>query len=292
MARAVEEIKEYVIWQCQEKCEVLSVKPEQDFNDLGINVRVWNVKTDKEGDWWVVEGDGIPMNLYTQNAYYFSADEVYSFHMGIIQRLLESKDEYDPEKYVSSLTLGAKIAPYLFRKLKSVATLIDNAQEIEDFQAIGVQCREVLIELGNHIYEPYMSEGNDQPKGSDFKHKAEKFVKYYLKGSENADYRTLFKKITEATWDYANKLTHSKSATFYEASTCVSLCTSLVGAYENIYQKITDIISKFQCSNCKSKKLSIIDYETNNDGIIEKVCLSCEECGNVTDEVLEKVEIN
>jgi len=63
--------------------------------------------------------------------------------------------------------------PYLFRKLKSVATLIDNAQEIEDFQAIGVQCREVLIELGNHIYEPYMSEGNDQPKGSDFKHKAE-----------------------------------------------------------------------------------------------------------------------
>ena len=43
---------------------------EQTYRDLDIEVNVWNVKTNSD-NWWVVEGEGIPMNLYTQNEYYF-----------------------------------------------------------------------------------------------------------------------------------------------------------------------------------------------------------------------------
>ena len=50
-------------------------------NDFDLDVTVWNVKTDTDGAWWVVEGDTVPMNLYPQGAYYFGTDEVYSFHM-------------------------------------------------------------------------------------------------------------------------------------------------------------------------------------------------------------------
>jgi hypothetical protein len=81
--RTFEEIKEYVEFQSKQKCKVLSAKPEQTFNDLGVNVRVWNVKTDVEGMFWVVEGEDVPMNCYSQDAYYFGIDEVYSFHMGL-----------------------------------------------------------------------------------------------------------------------------------------------------------------------------------------------------------------
>ena len=42
---------------------MLSAKPEQRFDDLGVDVCVWNVKTDTDGDWWVVEGDGVPIAL-------------------------------------------------------------------------------------------------------------------------------------------------------------------------------------------------------------------------------------
>lgn len=59
---------------------------EQTYRDLGSEINVWNVKTEG-GNWWVVEGEGAPMNLYTQGEYYFSSDEAYSFHMGITQRL-------------------------------------------------------------------------------------------------------------------------------------------------------------------------------------------------------------
>lgn len=75
---------------------------------------MWNVKTDNDGDWWVVEGAQSPMNLYPQAAYYFSADEVYSFHIGIMQRMISAHDTYNPEDYVKAVTLDNDIAPTLF----------------------------------------------------------------------------------------------------------------------------------------------------------------------------------
>lgn len=284
--RTFEDISEYVEYQSQYKCKVLSAKPEQTFNDLGFEVNVWNVKTDTDGAWWVVEGDNIAMNLYSQGAYYFGADEVYSFHIGIIERM-NSTNEYNPEHFVKAFMLGKDIAPQLFRKLKIIADLIDSAVEIEDFQSIGVQSREVLIELGNLIYLPEMVEGEEQPKSSDFKKKTELYVKYLLKGSENSDYRSIIKKMTEATWEYASKITHSSSATFYEASTCVTLCTSLVSIYENIKQKEEDIFANYKCEKCKSKKIKILEEEALDNGFVKKIILECEECGTISEILFE-----
>ncbi|MGE6666704.1 hypothetical protein [Paenibacillus xylanexedens] len=286
--RTYVDVAKYVEEQNQNKCKVLSAKPEQTFEDLGVEVRVWNVKTDNEGSWWVVEGDTVPMNLYPQDAYYFGTDEAYSFHMGIMQRMKAST--YKPEDYVSTMTMDSDIAPQLFRKLKKIATLIDTAVEVEDFQAIGVQCREVLIELGNLIYFPEMAGENEQPQASNFKKKAELFVQYYLAGSDNSDYRSIIKKLTESTWDYSNKITHSQNATFYEASSCVSLCTSLVGVYENVRQKATDLLAQYKCKNCTSKKLEINDHEATEKGIVTKLFLECEECGEVTEIIFENTE--
>ena len=196
--------------------------------------------------------------------------------------------DYKPEKFVEAISLNSDIAPQLFRKLKSIATLIDSAVEIEDFQSIGVQCREILIEVGNSIYFDEMACEGEQPQASNFKRKAELFVQFYLVGSENSDYRNIIKKLTEATWDYACKITHSINATFYDASTCVTLCTSLVGVYENIQQKVFDPISQYKCKVCKSKKLKIVNDETNENGIVKKWFLQCEECEEITEVVFEE----
>lgn len=201
---------------------------------------------------------------------------------------INSSIEYKPEKFIERITLNSDIAPQLFRKLKNIARLIDSAIEVEDFQSIGVQCREILVELGNYIYFDDMAGDDEQPQASNFKSKAELFVKFYLAGSENSDYRRILKRLTEATWDYACKITHSNKATFYEASTCVTLCTSLVGVYENIRQKVFDPISQYKCKGCKSKKLKIINDEINEDGIVKKWILQCEECDEITKIVFEE----
>ncbi|WP_144902323.1 hypothetical protein [Leuconostoc mesenteroides] len=283
MKRTFEDVTKYVELESQNKCKVLSAKPEYKFNDLGMEVCVWNVKTDNDGDWWVVEGDEVPMNLYSQSAYYFGADEAYSFHMGLMKRMRVEQEKFSSEDFVRGVTLGTDIAPQLFRKLKNVAQLIDSAHEVEDFQSIGVQCREILIELGNYIYVPDMATNGEQPQKSNFKQKVELFLQFYLKGSENSDYRSKIKKLTESTWEYACKITHSSKATFYEASSCVMMCTSLIGVCENILQKIYDPVSQYECSSCKSKRLVIDSDESNEDGIVQKLFLKCDECETITE---------
>ncbi|MGC2921445.1 hypothetical protein ACPUD2_05100 [Leuconostoc mesenteroides subsp. dextranicum] len=283
MKRTFEDVTKYVELESQNKCKVLSAKPEYKFNDLGMEVCVWNVKTDNEGDWWVVEGDEVPMNLYSQSAYYFGADEAYSFHMGLMKRMRVEQEKFSSEDFVRGVTLGTDIAPQLFRKLKNVAQLIDSAHEVEDFQSIGVQCREILIELGNYIYVPDMATNGEQPQKSNFKQKVELFLQFYLKGSENSDYRSMIKKLTESTWEYACKITHSSKATFYEASSCVMMCTSLIGVCENILQKIYDPVSQYECSSCKSKRLVIDSDESNEDGIVQKLFLKCDGCETITE---------
>lgn len=276
--RTFEDVAKYVEWQSQYKCKVLSAKPEHKFNDLGVEVNVWNVKTDTDGDWWVVEGAETPMNLYPQGAYYFGNDEVYSFHMGLMERM---KNSFKPEGFVEALAQGTELAAQLFRKLKMASQLLDEATEVEHFNSIGVQCREALIELANEIYVPEMCTEGEQPKGSDFKKKAELFISHCLTGSDNSDYRSCIKKLTEATWDYANKLTHSKTATVYEASTCVTLCISLITTYENVRAKVSDPFSSLSCNNCKSKSLLVVSDEVNEEDILTEIAFECQECKNI-----------
>ena len=207
--------------------------------------------------------------------------------MGLMERMRVAHEKYNPEDFVRGVTLDTEIAPQLFRKLKNVATLIDSAEEIEDFQSIGVQCREILIELGNYIYIVDMAGTNEQPQKSNFKKKAELFIQFYLEGSDNSDYRSIIKKLTESTWDYASKLTHPSTTTKYEALTCVTLATSLVGVYENIMQKVFDPVSQYICSSCKSKKLTIDSDDSDENGMVETLYLKCEECCNITKVVFE-----
>ena len=65
--RTYEDVSKYVESQSQHKCKVLSAKPEQQFDDLGLDITVWNVKTDTDGAWWVVEGDTVPMCILFWN---------------------------------------------------------------------------------------------------------------------------------------------------------------------------------------------------------------------------------
>ena len=54
MKRTYDDVVNYVENQSNGKCKVVSAKPEHSFDDLGINVNVWNVKTEVDGDWCVV----------------------------------------------------------------------------------------------------------------------------------------------------------------------------------------------------------------------------------------------
>jgi hypothetical protein len=133
MPRSKSDVIEYVEIEADE--EVVHAKQEQTFRDLGQTVNIWNVKTAK-GAWWVIEGDYVPMNLYTQNATYLSADEAYSFHMGIMWRLL-TRQTGDPESILGNVSFGEKRFASSKRKLEEAAKACSQAEEVEQLQSVG-----------------------------------------------------------------------------------------------------------------------------------------------------------
>jgi len=126
------DIKEYLKLKGISKVKYLQV--EQTFHDLGVEVNIWNVKTNT-GYWWIVEGETAPMNLYTQNDFYFSVDEVYSFHMGITERLgVRHKNEF--KHILDEIPLDINRVKSINRKLNLAADQLNRAIDSEHFQAI------------------------------------------------------------------------------------------------------------------------------------------------------------
>jgi hypothetical protein len=87
--------KEYV--ELEASTEVMDVEFVETFMLFGRQDAVLSVKTtDKEvPEWWVVGGNS-PLNLYDKNKF-GSADEAFSFHTGLLLRMLALQDDEAPE---------------------------------------------------------------------------------------------------------------------------------------------------------------------------------------------------
>jgi len=99
MALNIDEIKqhakEYVELEAETK--VIAVEFKESFKLFGREDVVLSVKTiDREfPEWWVV-GGSTPMNLYSKKQF-SSADEAFSFHTGIMLRMIAKQNEKAPE---------------------------------------------------------------------------------------------------------------------------------------------------------------------------------------------------
>jgi hypothetical protein len=157
---------------------------EQTFDDLDAEVNVWNVKAEG-GNWWVVEGEGIPMNLYPQEEFYFSADEAYSFHMGITQRL-HARHHREFKHVIDELPLDIEWVKSISRRLNNAARDLNDISGAEDIQNIGLTCRESLIELAAILAKanPGILEKNNL-KAADFKGISREVISIYAQGKRN-----------------------------------------------------------------------------------------------------------
>jgi hypothetical protein len=266
------QVEEYVESQCHGTAKVIHSKPEQSYNELGFDITIWNVKTDNDGAWWVAQGD-LPMNLYPQDkAYYFSTDEVFSFHLGLMLRLIND-DENLSSNMIDFIASNTEIIDNLKRKLLLASQNLHHAVEIEEIQSIGVICRETLIELVDYLFEQDSFEGETGLKKSDVKNRGELVINKYLAGSENAELRKHIKNLLYGAWDYANVLTHSSSRTIHEASICLTMAVAAVSSFENLLQKFHDPLAGLKCKNCGSRSLLIATNDETDDLLI--VCEKC-----------------
>lgn len=252
---------------------IKNMQVEQTFDELGTEVHVWNVRTN-DVNWWVVEGEGVPMNLYTQNEFYFSADEAYSFHLGITQRL-QSRYHQEFRHVIDEVPLDIDRLKSISRRLNNAALELNDVSGPEDIQSIGLTCRESLIELAGVLAQdnPDLLKEHDL-KAADFKGVAKAVINLYATGKNNSKLRKRCRALVEAAWDHSSEVVHSPNKNIPDAKICLLFTCSAVSVIQNLFLKYLGFDNEPKCPACKS-----MDYELISNDDDEEVVLSCNACG-------------
>lgn len=177
----------------------------------GITHDIWDVHTDKER-WWVITE---PTNLYSQSQFP-NMDLALTFHVGLCLRIPRSERRDVTDLPVEPL-LGC------WRAFQQAHDAIAAAQEVEDYQALGVRCRECLLSLVHSVQQVIRPPASAaEVKHSDFVGWAEAIADTALDGPSQKARRQLLKASANATWQFVNWLTHSRTAHFHDAEAALA----------------------------------------------------------------------
>ncbi len=110
------------------------------------------------------------------------------------------------------------------RALSKARTQLETASAEEDFQSIGLLCREVIISLAQAVYDPTIHESLDgvRPSETDANRMLEAYIGYVFPGASNKEVRAHHR----ASLALALNLQHRRTATRQLAALCVEATAS------------------------------------------------------------------
>src|SRR5882672_554611 len=181
--RSKRAISDYVMTQARDE-KVLHAEKVKSEHVVGNDYDCWDVHTSKDR-YWVITS---PTNLYSQH-YFPSLDYTLSFHIGVMARVMAA------QRGAPNPTHRFRFAPS-WRRWEQAAESYDNAEESEDYQAVGMKCRESLIQFFRSLAKPEMvPQGAEIPKRSDVIHWSELIANLIARGESNDAIRGHLKEI-------------------------------------------------------------------------------------------------
>jgi hypothetical protein len=210
----------------------------------GVQHDVWDVHTER-GRWWVITN---PTFLYSQEQFP-NMDLALTFHIGLCVRIPRSE-----EQSPTALDLGPLVA--CWRTLQEASDALRHAEEVEDFQAVGMRCRESLITLGQTAQDLIqLLPAQVRPKRSDFRAWSEITANTILPGSTHQEHRGLLKSSADGAWKFANWLTHTRAAHFSDAEAAISSTELTLSLFTTaLIRHIRGVPDR--CPSCGSQRLS------------------------------------
>jgi hypothetical protein len=106
--------------------------------------------------------------------------------------------------------------PRVDRGIFNIKKRLYNAKAEEDYQAVGLLCREIIISLAQAVYDPIIHSvaGQDEPSDTDANRMLEAFISCELRGSADEASRRFCK----ASLILAVALQHKRTAGFRDAA--------------------------------------------------------------------------
>jgi hypothetical protein len=238
-----EAVIEYMNWQAPD-LTVEFVQKVYTENVMDHQHVVWDVHTNVDR-WWVITN---PTNLYSQ-AQFPNMDLAVTFHVGLCLRI--------PRSHKSKLS-DMPIEPFAecYRYMSEASDALDHAQEVADYQAIGVRCREALLSFTNavQIALPWTAT-EKKPKKASFKEWVEHMCAVTMSGSTSEFRRHLIRSLLNDAWDFANWLTHTKSSRWFDAEAANSTMDNALGlATSAVIRHLRDVPDV--CPACGSHRLT------------------------------------
>jgi hypothetical protein len=151
-------IIDYMNWQAPDLAVEFLQKVYAE-NVLSHQHVVWDVHTNVDR-WWVITN---PTNLYSQEQFP-NMDLAVTFHVGLCLRVPRGQ-----KAKLSKLPIEPLAA--CFRHMSESSDALASAQEVTDFQTVGVRCREALLAFTSaaQIVMPWTGGDASKPKQADFK---------------------------------------------------------------------------------------------------------------------------
>ena len=113
------------------------------------------------------------------------------------------------------------------RAIDEARHALSRATVEEQFQSVGLMCREALISCAQEVHEPFKHPILDDVRASqtDFKRLIEAYIAVELRGSAADEAR----KYARSALDLAVRLQHQRTATSRDAAICIEASASVIG---------------------------------------------------------------
>jgi hypothetical protein len=213
--------------------------------------------------WWVITD---PTNLYLQDDFP-EVEQALIFHLGLGLYLMDRSRvelEGDKEEHISGS----------WRRYTQAVEAMDTASESEDYQSVGIKCRDALIALAkDHANDEWIGELDERPKAADFKGWGRIFAERLVDGQR----RAYVKALVEKTWDLTVWLQHHSNATPDEADLVLNATHHLLGTLGTLMLR-RESGPPPRCPRCASYRLDtdMQVVEEPEEGFYEStVCGAC-----------------
>jgi hypothetical protein len=218
----------------------------------------------KEVRFWVITD---PTNLYSQDDFP-NIDAAFTYHLGLREMLNERYRTEPSEEQAEHVSRP-------WRRYAKATDAMAHAEEAEDYQALGIQCREALLALAReHMDAPWVTAPSEKPKAADFKG----WLGIYAASLTTGRWRAYLGSLADKTWDLAVWLQHYADATEWDAELVLDATAHLLNVFTlTLVRQERGEMSR--CPSCDS-------YRLMEDGDVEEragrfgylahdVCLAC-----------------
>jgi hypothetical protein len=147
--------------------------------------------------------------------------------------------------------------PAAWRRWEQAGQALAEAEEPEDFQSVGMRCRECLVAMVRSLGLPAMAPaGREPPKRADVLGWCDLIAETVAHGSSADRVRGYLKAVSKAGWEFVNWLTHANGATRADALMAHELTQHILALFGTAMLRYRQGIPD-RCESCGSYQFEL-----------------------------------